>query len=102
MMRMNLPKLSSPPTRRPARRAAQGFTLIAILVMMVVLAFISLAAVSTSIVLADDQAVVRTGLATILAPHDDLVVVGEAEDGLEAVRSVRGWSVGDEPPGERP
>lgn len=49
-MRMNLPKLSSPPTRRPARRAAQGFTLIAILVMMVVLAFISLAAVSTSIV----------------------------------------------------
>lgn len=44
---------------------------------------------STAIVLADDQAVVRAGLATILAPHDDLIVVGEAADGAEAVDAVR-------------
>jgi DNA-binding NarL/FixJ family response regulator len=41
--------------------------------------------VTVSVVLADDQSVVRAGLTTILAPHDDLVVVGEAADGREAV-----------------
>ena len=37
-------------------------------------------------VLADDQALVRTGFRMILAETDDIVVVGEAGDGEEAVR----------------
>jgi DNA-binding NarL/FixJ family response regulator len=36
------------------------------------------------ILLADDQALVRTGLRMILAAEDDLEVVGEAADGVEA------------------
>jgi len=44
--------------------------------------------VTVTVVLADDQSVVRAGLTTILAPHDDLVVVGEASDGREAVDTV--------------
>jgi DNA-binding NarL/FixJ family response regulator len=43
---------------------------------------------TVSVLLADDQAVVRAGLSTILAPHDDLRVVGEAADGREAVDAV--------------
>ena len=41
------------------------------------------------VLLVDDQAVVRAGLATILSAHDDLEVVGEASDGIEAVAAVR-------------
>jgi DNA-binding NarL/FixJ family response regulator len=39
-----------------------------------------------SVVLADDQALVRTGFRMILAEADDIEVVGEAADGGEAVR----------------
>jgi DNA-binding NarL/FixJ family response regulator len=41
------------------------------------------------IVVADDHALLRTGLAGILGSQDDLEVVGEAVDGKEAVRVVR-------------
>jgi DNA-binding NarL/FixJ family response regulator len=36
--------------------------------------------------LADDQALVRSGFAALLAAEDDITVVGEAADGQEAVR----------------
>ena len=39
----------------------------------------------TSLLLADDQELVRTGLRMILEAEDDLTVVGEAADGREAV-----------------
>ena len=39
----------------------------------------------TSILLADDQELVRTGLRMILTAEDDLEVVGEAVDGQQAV-----------------
>jgi DNA-binding NarL/FixJ family response regulator len=38
------------------------------------------------VLVADDHAVVREGIAAILEPHDDLLVVGEAADGDTAVR----------------
>ncbi|MFF2996522.1 response regulator [Streptomyces sp. NPDC057950] len=41
------------------------------------------------VVLADDQALVRTGFRMIIDARDDLEVVGEASDGLEAVRLTR-------------
>jgi DNA-binding NarL/FixJ family response regulator len=37
------------------------------------------------VLIADDQAIVRTGIAMILAAEDDIEVVAEAEDGVEAV-----------------
>jgi DNA-binding NarL/FixJ family response regulator len=37
------------------------------------------------VLVVDDDALVRTGLQLILGGHDDLVVVGEARDGVEAV-----------------
>ncbi|MEU2827717.1 response regulator transcription factor [Streptomyces lavendulae] len=37
------------------------------------------------VLIADDQPLVRRGLALILAPHPDVEVVGEAGDGAEAV-----------------
>jgi hypothetical protein len=37
------------------------------------------------VVLADDQALVRSGLRALLANSDDLEVVGEAVDGRDAV-----------------
>jgi len=40
------------------------------------------------VVLADDQGLVRTGFRMILSAEDDLQVVGEAADGLEAVELV--------------
>lgn len=40
------------------------------------------------LVLADDQALVRRGLRMILESEADLEVVGEAEDGLEAIAAV--------------
>jgi DNA-binding NarL/FixJ family response regulator len=41
------------------------------------------------VVLADDQALVRTGFRMILSVEDDIEVVGEAADGAEAVDAVR-------------
>lgn len=38
------------------------------------------------VLVVDDHAVIRDGIAAILEPHDDLRVVGEAEDGDTAVR----------------
>ncbi len=40
------------------------------------------------VLIADDHAVVRQGLRTFLELHDDIEVVGEAEDGVEAVAAV--------------
>lgn len=45
-----------------------------------------------SVLLADDQALVRTGLRMIVDAEPDLTVVGEAEDGVEAVRQARALS----------
>ena len=39
-----------------------------------------------TVLVADDQPVVRAGFETILASQDDIDVVGEASDGLEAVQ----------------
>jgi two-component system, NarL family, response regulator NreC len=44
---------------------------------------------SHSIVIVDDQTILREGLKALLSSHCDLKVVGEAGDGLEAVRAVR-------------
>jgi DNA-binding NarL/FixJ family response regulator len=44
------------------------------------------------IVIADDQRLLRDGIATILSLEEDLDVVGAAENGLEAVRMVRSLS----------
>lgn len=41
------------------------------------------------VLLADDQALVRTGLRMILESEDDITVVGEAADGLRAVELAR-------------
>jgi DNA-binding NarL/FixJ family response regulator len=38
------------------------------------------------ILLVDDHAIIRDGITAMLAPHDDLRVVGEAPDGATAVR----------------
>jgi two-component system, NarL family, response regulator NreC len=40
----------------------------------------------TKIVIADDHAIVRKGLRTLIETHDEFSIVGEAADGLEAVR----------------
>jgi DNA-binding NarL/FixJ family response regulator len=42
-----------------------------------------------TVAIADDQAIVRAGLAVILGASPDIVVVGEARDGREAVDLVR-------------
>ena len=42
-----------------------------------------------SVLIADDQALVRAGFAALLEAEDDLVVCGEAPDGEEAVRLAR-------------
>jgi DNA-binding NarL/FixJ family response regulator len=44
---------------------------------------------SVRVLLADDQALVRAGFRMILDAEDDLEVVGEATDGLEAVEQAR-------------
>jgi DNA-binding NarL/FixJ family response regulator len=44
---------------------------------------------STRILIADSHALTRAGLRTMLAMEPDLVVVGEAADGMEAVRLCR-------------
>ena len=38
------------------------------------------------ILIADDHALLRHGLVMVFALHDDLTVVGEAKNGIEAVR----------------
>jgi len=43
----------------------------------------------TSVVVADDQALVRVGLRKILESEPDLAVAGEAEDGQDAVAAAR-------------
>jgi DNA-binding NarL/FixJ family response regulator len=43
----------------------------------------------TRIVLADDQALLRAGLRVLLDAEDDLAVVGEAENGRQAIEAVR-------------
>jgi DNA-binding NarL/FixJ family response regulator len=43
----------------------------------------------TSVVIADDQALVRVGLRKILENEPDLTVAGEAEDGSDAVAAAR-------------
>jgi DNA-binding NarL/FixJ family response regulator len=43
----------------------------------------------TSVLIADDQALVRVGLRKILEAESDLTVVGEAHDGEDAVAAVR-------------
>ena len=43
----------------------------------------------TRVVVADDQALVRSGFAMMLSAHDDIEVVGEAKDGREAVALAR-------------
>ncbi len=44
---------------------------------------------TVSVLLADDQELVRTGLRTILEGQEDIEVVGEADDGGQAVESAR-------------
>ncbi|GAA3174013.1 response regulator transcription factor [Blastococcus jejuensis] len=44
---------------------------------------------STTVVIADDQPMVRAGLRSLLEGEDDVVVVGEAFDGEQALRAVR-------------
>jgi two-component system response regulator NreC len=41
------------------------------------------------IVIAEDQRIVRKGLCSLLTPSDEFEIVGEAEDGLDAVRCVQ-------------
>ena len=44
---------------------------------------------STSVLLVDDQALLRVGFRMVLESQPDLEVVGEAGDGAEAVRAGR-------------
>lgn len=41
------------------------------------------------IVLVEDQTIVRRGIAGLLATTGDIEVVGEASDGVEALREIR-------------
>jgi DNA-binding NarL/FixJ family response regulator len=45
--------------------------------------------VSISVLLVDDQALVRAGFGALLASAEDITVVGQAADGVEALRLVR-------------
>jgi DNA-binding NarL/FixJ family response regulator len=45
--------------------------------------------VTTRVLIADDQAMVRAGFAALLASQDDIDVVGEASDGAQAVELSR-------------
>lgn len=42
-----------------------------------------------NILIADDHAIVRSGLRQLLSDHDDFTVVGEAANGLEAIQQIR-------------
>ena len=63
---------------RPARRAGGGFVVKARLPRM-----------TTRVVIADDQLLVRAGLKMVLEAEDDIEVVGEAADGEEVLEVVR-------------
>jgi DNA-binding NarL/FixJ family response regulator len=41
------------------------------------------------VLIADDHAILRDGIRALLSPHADLEVVGEAEDGLQAIEACR-------------
>lgn len=41
------------------------------------------------VLLADDHAILREGIKSLLAEHDEIQIVGEAEDGAEAVRKTK-------------
>ena len=41
------------------------------------------------VMIVDDHEVVRNGIAAILAPHSDVIVVAEASNGPEAIRMFR-------------
>jgi DNA-binding NarL/FixJ family response regulator len=45
-----------------------------------------------NIVIAEDHTILREGLKALLSSHPDLKVVGEAEDGIEAIRCVQNHS----------
>ncbi len=47
------------------------------------------------VLIADDHAIVRQGLRQILSETEDMLVAGEAEDGVQAVKMIRdgGWDV---------
>ena len=42
-----------------------------------------------TVLIVDDHAIVRTGLAALVATAEDIEVIGEAADGIEAVRKAR-------------
>ncbi len=44
-----------------------------------------------SVLIVDDHSVVRKGLRTFLEGHEDILVVGEAASGKEAIRMVEEW-----------
>ena len=44
------------------------------------------------IVLIEDHAILRQGVCALLNSHDDLEVVGEAEDGMEAIRCIEKYN----------
>ncbi len=46
-------------------------------------------ATRTSVLLVDDQAIIRKGIRILLGQEPDIVVVGEARDGVEAVAMTR-------------
>jgi len=41
------------------------------------------------IIIAEDQRIVRKGLCSLITPSDEFEIVGEAEDGLDAIRCVQ-------------
>lgn len=43
------------------------------------------------VVIVEDQTIVRKGLVALLAPDSELEVVGEADDGQDAVRRIQQW-----------
>ena len=43
----------------------------------------------TKVVIVEDHKLFREGLKSLLSEKDDLVVVGEAGDGIEAIRAVK-------------
>jgi DNA-binding NarL/FixJ family response regulator len=47
------------------------------------------------VLIADDHAIVRQGLRQILSETEDMLVAGEAEDGVQAIKMIRdgGWDV---------
>jgi len=47
---------------------------------------------SKRIVIVEDHTIVREGLRALLSSHPELLVVGEAEDGREAIRYARQWT----------